>query len=94
VYTILYPHLSAKEENIMHDPTFAHHFGQAVQSDILRQAAADRQRRQAWTVQCDEKPATPARRTIIASRAWGKVRAYLRRAGTQTTARSSALAER
>jgi hypothetical protein len=94
VYTILYPHLRAKEENIMNDPTFAHHFGHAVQSDILRQAAADRQRRQAWTVHRDEKPATPARRTSIASRAWDTVRAYLRRAGAQTTAPSCASTER
>ncbi len=32
----------------MGDPTFTHQFGMAVQADILRQAAIDRQNWHAW----------------------------------------------
>lgn len=55
----------------MSDPTFAQQFGRAVQSDVLRQAAQDRQRRRAWCERDDAEPAwlvAAARRLAMALR--------------------------
>src|SRR5437763_5669572 len=61
------PRGRSKRRSIM-DPTFARQLGMAVQSDILRQAARDRQRRQArgeggeWLARL----VTPTRRLAMA----------------------------
>ena len=46
------------------DPTFAQQFGIAVQSDILGQAAKDRQRRGARSFGQEERPAGRALRLV------------------------------
>ena len=53
----------------MGDPTFAHHFSMAVQSDILRQAAQDRRGRQERASREERRPAllmASARRLAMA----------------------------
>lgn len=73
----------------MADPTFTTQFGLAVQADILRQAAIDRQHRQVRALQQDDSPAWPA---VAARRLAGMFRAPFsggsRPAATVATCRS------
>jgi hypothetical protein len=73
------------EETIMSDPTFVHHFGMAVQSDILRQAATDRRGWQAARDDDDDAQRTPTRRLPGIARLAGALRAYPRRAPAQAS---------
>lgn len=72
----------------MADPTFTKQFGLAVQADILRQAAIDRQHRQARALQQDDSPAwrVAARRLAVMVRAPFSGRS--RQAATAATCRS------
>ena len=73
----------------MIDPTFSQQFGMAVQSDILRQAAKDRQRRQARSLRHENRPAwliTSARRLAGMFRASASRRGYLASGQAEATA--------